>query len=116
MAGEGQYKTRLVNSIHNYLQQSRFLNGSVSGKVETLPNPKWDDFEGAGIRRQQALVNNSVTHSLIRTGPNRDFNPAVGAYGALDVNYYNRVYSPLKLIAFMNIVQWLLTPLYKMVS
>lgn len=91
----GAYKTRLVNTVNNYLQQSRFLNGTINGKIETLPNPKWDDFEGAGIRRQQALVNNSVTHSLIRQTPGREFNPAMGAYGQLDVNYYNRVYSPL---------------------
>lgn len=90
-----EFKTRLVNSVNNYLQQSRFLNGVVNGKVETLPNPKWDDFEQAGIRRQQALVNNSVTHSLIRQTPGKNNIPAMGAYGQLDVNYYNRVYSPL---------------------
>ena len=90
-----EFKTRLVNSVNNYLQQSRFLNGVVDGKIETLPNPKWDDFEQAGIRRQQALVNNSVTHSLIRQTPGQNNFPAMGAYGKLDVNYYNRVYSPL---------------------
>lgn len=96
MAGH-EYKTRLANAISNYIDRSRFLNSGIRRSIDTLPNPKWDDFDETGIRRQQALVNNSVTHSLLRTSPEDPLNqnPAMGAYGSIDVNYYNRIYSPL---------------------
>ena len=94
---EREYKTRLVNAIQNYIERSKFLGSALKRGIDTLPNPKWDDFAETGIRRQQALVNNSVTHSLLRNSiqdPTNQ-NPAMGAYGSIDVNYYNRVYSPL---------------------
>lgn len=92
------FKTRLVSNISNAIQSTKYLGRALqSGTIDQLPNPKWEDFEEAGIRRNEALVNNSVTHSLIR--PNKEdprkIGPGTGVYGSLDTNYYNRVYAPL---------------------
>ena len=60
-----QFKTNLSRALGNYLKNSKYIGDIMRNGVATFSNPKWEDFEETGIRRKEALVNNSVSHGLV---------------------------------------------------
>ena len=106
-----QYQSQLANSLREYIEHNTDYIGDISknGLVQ-ISNPKWLDFEGTGIRRKEALLNNSVTNGLIK----RDEGDIPGAsvqgssyskysnvlYASLDGTKANRVYEYRLMAAF----------------
>lgn len=96
-----QFKTNLSRALGNYLKNTNYIGDIMRNGVATLSNPKWEDFENTGIRRKEALVNNSVSHGLIHmdntasvaTGIGGQYNPFANVlYASLDAAKANRIY------------------------
>ena len=96
-----QFKTNLSRALGNYLKNTNNIGDIMRNGVGTLSNPKWEDFEKTGIRRKEALVNNSVSHGLIHmdntaavaTGIGGQYNPFANVlYASLDAAKANRIY------------------------
>lgn len=95
------FQTKLSTAIGNYLKNSQYIGDIMRNGIATMSNPKWEDFENTGIRRQEALANNSVSHGLIHmdntsavaTGVGGQFNPFANVlYASLDASKANRIY------------------------
>lgn len=96
-----QFKTNLSRALGNYLKNTNYIGDIMKNGIATLSNPKWEDFENTGIRRKEALANNSVSHGLIHmdnsaalaTGVGGQFNPFANVlYASLDAAKANRIY------------------------
>lgn len=96
-----QFKTNLSRALGNYLKNSKYIGDIMRNGVATFSNPKWEDFEETGIRRKEALVNNSVSHGLVHmdntasmaTGIGGQYNPFANVlYASLDASKANRIY------------------------
>lgn len=96
-----QFKTNLSRALGNYLKNTNYIGDIMRNGIATLSNPKWEDFEKTGIRRKEALVNNSVSHGLIHmdntaavaTGIGGQYNPFANVlYASLDAAKANRIY------------------------
>lgn len=94
-------QTKLSTAIGNYLKNSQYIGDIMRNGIATMSNPKWEDFEDTGIRRKEALTNNSVSHGLIHmdntsavaTGVGGQFNPFANVlYASLDASKANRIY------------------------
>lgn len=74
----------------------------MSNGLGQLSNPKWEDFAKTGIRRKEALVNNSITHGLVRQTHNEQtagtvlgsaYNQYANVlYASMDGSKANRIY------------------------
>lgn len=96
-----QFKTNLSRALGNYLKNSRYIGDIMRNGIATFSNPKWEDFEETGIRRKEALVNNSVSQGLVHmdntasiaTGIGGQYNPFANVlYASLDASKANRIY------------------------
>lgn len=96
-----QFKTNLSKALGNYIKNSNYIGDIMRNGIATLSNPKWEDFEKTGIRRKEALVNNSVSHGLVHmdgmdqaaTGVAGQYNPFANVlYASLDAAKANRIY------------------------
>lgn len=96
-----QFKTNLSRALGNYLKNTNYIGDIMCNGIATLSNPKWEDFEKTGIRRKEALVNNSVSHGLVHmdntaavaTGIGGQYNPFANVlYASLDAAKANRIY------------------------
>lgn len=96
-----QFKTNLSRALGNYLKNTNYIGDLMRNGIATMSNPKWEDFEDTGIRRKEALVNNSVSHGLVHmdntaavaTGVGGQFNPFANVlYASLDAAKANRIY------------------------
>lgn len=96
-----QFKTNLSRALGNYLKNTNYIGDLMRNGIATMSNPKWEDFEETGIRRKEALVNNSVSHGLVHmdntaavaTGVGGQFNPFANVlYASLDAAKANRIY------------------------
>lgn len=96
-----QFKTNLSRALGNYLKNTNYIGDIMRNGIATLSNPKWEDFENTGIRRREALVNNSVSHGLVHmdntasvaTGVGGQYNPFANVlYASLDAAKANRIY------------------------
>lgn len=96
-----QFKTNLSRALGNYLKNTNYIGDIMRNGIATLSNPKWEDFENTGIRRKEALVNNSVSHGLVHmdntasvaTGIGGQYNPFANVlYASLDAAKANRIY------------------------
>ena len=96
-----QFKTNLSRALGNYLKNTNYIGDIMRNGIATLSNPKWEDFEKTGIRRKEALVNNSISHGLIHmdntaavaTGIGGQYNPFANVlYASLDAAKANRIY------------------------
>lgn len=96
-----QFKTNLSRALGNYLKNTNYIGDIMRNGIATLSNPKWEDFEKTGIRRKEALVNNSVSHGLVHmdntaavaTGIGGQYNPFANVlYASLDAAKANRIY------------------------
>ena len=63
--GGNRFQTQLATSLSNAISKTRFLGKSLKGGISQFENPKWDDFEKAGMRRKEALLTHSVSGSLL---------------------------------------------------
>lgn len=96
-----QFKTNLSKALGNYLKNTNYIGDLMRNGIATMSNPKWEDFEDLGVRRKEALVNNSVSHGLVHmdntaavaTGVGGQFNPFANVlYASLDAAKANRIY------------------------
>lgn len=96
-----QFKTNLSKALGNFLKNSNYIGDLMRNGVATASNPKWEHFEKTGIRRKEALVNNSVSNGLVHmdntaavaTGVGGQFNPFANVlYASLDAAKANRIY------------------------
>lgn len=95
------FKTNLAKSLGNYLKNSNHLGDLMTNGLAQISNPKWEDFAETGVRRKEALVNNSISNGLIHhdntggvaTGVGGQFNPFANVlYASLDAAKANRIY------------------------
>lgn len=99
---ENRFKTRLANTLNNYLKNNSryFKQVNQNGLMVNLAeNPKWEAFASTGIRRKEALVRNSISHGMIRQDEERGdwFTAAASSYqqqlySQLDASKANRIY------------------------
>lgn len=96
-----RFKTSFVNAMSKYIQNTTYLGDIMKNGLGEITNPKWLDFEGTGIRRKEALVNNSASRGLMRpdmssippTALGGRFNPFANVlYASLDATKANRIY------------------------
>lgn len=98
-----QYKSGLGQAIDKYIKNNTTFFGDVmQNGLGQLANPKWEDFAETGIRRKEALVNNSITHGLVRQAHNdqpggsilgSSYNRYADVlYASLDGTKANRIY------------------------
>ena len=96
-----QFKTNLSRALGNYLKNTNYIGDIMRNGIATLSNPKWEDFEKTGIRRKEALANNSISHGLVHmdntaavaTGIGGQYNPFANVlYASLDAAKANRIY------------------------
>ena len=95
-----QFKTNLSAALGNFLKNTNYIGDMMRNGVATMSNPKWEHFEETGIRRKEALVNNSVSNGLVHmdngniaAGISGQFNPFANVlYASLDASKANRIY------------------------
>ena len=95
-----QFKTNLSTALGNFLKNTNYIGDMMRNGVATMSNPKWEHFEETGIRRKEALVNNSVSNGLIHMDNGNiaasvggQFNPFANVlYASLDASKANRIY------------------------
>lgn len=97
-----QFKTNFASALTSYVKNSRMMGNMYgNGDVNQGPNNKWEDFARTGIRRKEALINNSVSHGLMHPGENNIPPSAIGGrynpfanvlYATLDASKANRIY------------------------
>lgn len=103
------FKSTLASSMDKFFKNSMFLNDYTQNGLAQINNPKWLDFDETGIRRKEALVNNSVAQGLIQTqqptaAPNiygGRYNPFANVlYASLDSAKANRIYEYQTMASF----------------
>lgn len=89
-----EFKSGLAQAIDKYIKNNTSYFGDImENGLGQLSNPKWEDFANTGIRRKEALVNNSITHGLVRQAHNDQ--PAGTILGSSYNKYANVLYASL---------------------
>lgn len=101
MPQNNQLKTNLTTALNKFLQNTNYIGGIMQNGITQLSNPKWLDFDETGIRRKEALVNNSVSQGLLHPDLSSVPASAIGGrynpfanviYASLDASKANRIY------------------------
>lgn len=112
MAGGNRFKSRLANTLDQYVKNhTRFLNNVTQNGIEVdiASNPKWDSFANTGIRRKEALVRNSVSHGMIRQDQGDSWFTSSAStytqqlYSQLDATKANRIYEYRTMAAYPDV-------------
>ena len=101
MPQNNQLKTNLTTALNKFLQNTNYIGGIMQNGITQVSNPKWLDFDETGIRRKEALVNNSVSQGLLHPDLSSVPASAIGGrynpfanviYASLDASKANRIY------------------------
>ena len=107
--GGNRFQTRIANSLSNALAKTNYLGSALRGGISQFENPKWDNFEQAGMRRREALLTHSVSGSLLHQQDPTPYGAAFGGrynayanvlYHTLDAEKSNRIYEYRLMAAF----------------
>ena len=101
MPKNNQLKTNLTTALNKFLQNTNYIGGIMQNGITQMSNPKWLDFDETGIRRREAIVNNSVSQGLLHPDLSSVPASAIGGrynpfanviYASLDASKANRIY------------------------
>ena len=107
--GGNRFQTRIAHSLSNALSKTNYLGGALRNGISQFENPKWDNFEKAGMRRKEALLTHSVSGSLLHQQEPTPYGAAFGGrynayanvlYHTLDAEKSNRIYEYRLMAAF----------------
>lgn len=107
--GGNRFQTRIANSLSNALAKTTYLGSALRGGISQFENPKWNNFEQAGMRRREALLTHSVSGSLLHQQDPTPYGAAFGGrynayanvlYHTLDAEKSNRIYEYRLMAAF----------------